>query len=244
MGLAVSAVVHLLALALYPSLDRGPADGTVPFVVPIIGEPAPGMRVVEIVTLDAAAEVERPPEPEEIAPVEAPVEAAPAPDLGERPGPGLVAPSPSVAERLRPFLGDPRLWVDLDPGLNVLTLSQILELELSGRIAEWQDSLASAIAAQRALTDWTYTDDEGKRWGISEGRIHLGDLTLPLPLAFGAPVGKRDEVNRRAWEWQELQRGAATGLVRESWKERAEAIRARRDRERAKARPDTSGVRR
>ena len=78
---------------------------------------------------------------------------------------------------------------------------------------------------------------------MSPGKLHLGDLTLPLPFAFGTPVGKRDEANRRVWEWEEIQRGAAAAAARESWKERAQAIRERRDRERAAARPDTSRTR-
>jgi hypothetical protein len=242
-GFAISALVHLIALLIYPSLQRLPAGGPVPLLPPIGGEPAQGMTVLRIVTVDATSESERPPEPEQITPVEQPAEAPAAPDVEERPGTGLVPPGPTVVERLRPFLANPRLWVELDPDLNELTLGQILELELAGRITEWQDSLESAIAAERALTDWTYTDGEGKRWGISEGKIYLGDLALPLPFAFGTPVGKRDEVNRRAWEWEEIQRGAASGAIRGSWKERAEAIRARRDRERARARPDTSGIR-
>jgi len=242
-GFAISAMVHVIALLLYPSLQRPPAGGPVPLLPPTGGERAQGMTVLRIVTVDATSEAERPPEPEEISPVEEPAAVPSAPDVDEGPGVGLVPPGPTVAERLRPFLINPRLWVELDPDLNELTLGQILELELAGRITEWQDSLESAIAAERALTDWTYTDGEGKRWGISEGKIYLGDLALPLPFAFGTPVGKRDEVNRRAWEWEEIQRGAASGAVRDSWKERAEAIRARRDRERARARPDTSGVR-
>ncbi len=242
-GLAISAAVHLIALWVYPSFERPRGGGPVPLLPPAGGASAQGMTVLRIITVEPSSEAERPPEPEAISPVEEPAGAPVAPDVDERPGPGLVPPGPSVAERLRPFLADPRLWVELDPDLNELTLGQILELELSGRIAEWQDSLESAIAAERALTDWTYTDGEGKRWGIAEGKIYLGDVALPMPFAFGTAVGKRDEVNRRAWEWEEIQRGAASGAMRDSWKERAQAIRARRDRERARARPDTSGVR-
>ncbi|MDP2958620.1 MAG: hypothetical protein Q8N53_19500 [Longimicrobiales bacterium] len=160
------------------------------------------------------------------------------------PGGGGRGGGTTAAERLRPRLQDARLWAPLSRDINELTTEQRLELELAGRIVDWQDSLAVAAEMERALTDWTTTDAQGKRWGVSPGKIHLGDVTLPLPFMFGTPVGRRDEVNRRAWEWEEISRGAATGEVRDSWKDRAQAIRERRDRDRAKPPPDTTRVRR
>jgi hypothetical protein len=62
-------------------------------------------------------------------------------------------------------------------------------------------------------------------------------------LNFGTPVGKRDETNRRVWEWDEIQRQSQRFLIEEAWKERAAATRARRDRERAAVRVDTLGIR-
>lgn len=202
------------------------------------------MTVVEITAADATEDPERPPDPTPVRDVDAPRVSPGRPQVGDPLGTGLVAPGPTAAERLRPVLGDRRLWAPLSREINDLTPEQIQELELAGRIAEWQDSLSAEGERQRALTDWTTTDAEGRRWGISEGKIHLGDVTLPLPFSFGTPVGKRDEANRRAWEWEEIQRGAETGQLRDSWKDRARAIRERRDRERSAPRPDTSGVRR
>lgn len=195
--------------------------------------------VLDIVPVEALDDPERPRNPVELRAIQGPAVRPGVPDLREGPGAVLVAPGPTAAERLQPRLEDPRLWAALDRALADLTLEQRLNLELQGRIAEWQDSLALAEEALRRGTDWTTTDGQGRRWGVSEGQLHLGDVTLPLPFAFGTPVGKRDEVNRRAWEWQEITRGAAGGEVRDSWKDRAQAIRERRDRERAQPRPDT-----
>jgi hypothetical protein len=197
------------------------------------------MVVLDIVAVDGPDDPERPRNPVELRAIQGPAVRPGVPDPREGPGAVLVAPGPSAAERLRPRLEDPRLWSALDRALADLTLEQRLNLELQGRIAEWQDSLALAEEALRRGTDWTTTDGQGRRWGVSEGQLHLGDVTLPLPFAFGTPVGKRDEVNRRAWEWEEITRGAAGGEVRDSWKDRAQAIRERRDRERAQPRPDT-----
>ncbi len=181
-------VVHVLAILAYtaarPIVPAGPIR---PFVSPRSEAARGGMRVIRlraVTTPDA-----RPDRPDEVAPTETPSVEPGVPDLNDVGGPGLVAPGPTAAERLRPHLSDGRIWAPLDPALNELTLEQRLELELAGDIADWQDSLAIAAEAQRALTDWTKTDAQGRKWGVSEGKLHLGDITLPLPFSFGTPVG-------------------------------------------------------
>ena len=243
-GLAVSAAVHIMVLLVYPRVMHLEVGAPPPFHIPSQSRPVDGMTVVEVVEVDDTELTERPPEPEQVREVAGPAVRAGVPDLAVPGEVGLVAPGPSAAERLRPRAGDPRLWAPLDAALNELTLEQRLQLELAWRIAEWQDSLSIAAAAEGALTDWTKTDSQGRKWGISEGQLHLGDITLPLPFSFGMAVGRRDEFRRKAWEWEEIQRGSATGELRDSWKDRARAIRERRDRERAQVKPDTSGVRR
>jgi hypothetical protein len=151
-----------------------------------------------------------------------------------------VPPAPTAAERLRPNLTDARLWAEPPPEFYELTLEQREELLLSARIVEWYDSVALVRAAEGRLTDWTFRDGSGGRWGVADGRMYLGDVSVPLPLNFGTPVGKRDEVNRLLWEYEEISRQSQRFLIEESWKERAAAIRARRDRERAAA-ADTIG---
>jgi hypothetical protein len=243
-GLAVSAAVHIVGLLLYPRVMHLEVGGPAPFRIPSAARPLEGMTVIEVVAVEEADAPARPAEPEQVREVEGPAVRPGVPDLGQPADVGLVAPGPTAAERLRPRAGDPRLWAPLDPMLNELTIEQRLQLEFAWRIAEWQDSLSMAAAAEGALTDWTKTDSQGRKWGISEGQLHLGDITLPLPFSFGMAVGRRDEFRRKAWEWEEIQRGSATGELRDSWKDRARAIRERRDRERAKVKPDTSGVRR
>jgi hypothetical protein len=246
-GLAVSAFVHLWVLAIYPRLARVDDVEYVrrPSAAPAVQ--AEGMRAIGLVPVEGIGAVPTPQDPVNVAPVPAPSpgDAARAPRVGDTYGPGLVPPGPTEAERFRPRLQDRRIWAPLDRGINDLTAEQRIELELQGRIAEWQDSMAAAAEADRALTDWTRTDAQGRKWGVSEGQLHLGDVTLPLPFEFGIPVGRRDEIRQRQWEWDEIARGAATGEVRDSWKDRARAIRERRDRERAQAAPpDTSRIRR
>ncbi len=106
-----------------------------------------------------------------------------------------------------------------------------MQLELTGKIEEWNDSVAQALAADVALTDWTTTDSQGRRWGFSPGQIHLGGITLPLPFYFGGNSWQREQAARRAWEDQDILRGTNVQALRSSWRERAEAIRRRRDRD-------------
>ncbi|MFQ5537054.1 MAG: hypothetical protein ACE5GJ_06335 [Gemmatimonadota bacterium] len=244
---AISAVIHLAVLVIYPRLGRREVVNPVPFVLPITGKAAQGMKAIQLVEVEETEEADRPPNPDLPRDLTGP-EVLPGEEAGSELSPEdvLVAPGPTAAERLRPNLRDARLWAPLDPAVTRLTLEQRLELELAGRLEAWRDSVLVAEEAERALTDWTYTDGEGKRWGVSPGKLHLGDVTLPLPFEFGVTPGQRDAAKRRAWEWEEVRRGAITGELRDSWKERAKAIRERRDRERreSRARPDTSGARR
>ena len=117
-----------------------------------------------------------------------------------------------------------------------------MRLTLAGRLEEWADSVAAALAVENALTDWTTTDANGGRWGVSPGKIHLGDITLPMPFYFGGNSWQREQAARRAWEDQDILNGAASAAARASWRERAEAIRRRKDRERrdVEVQPDTT----
>jgi hypothetical protein len=56
--------------------------------------------------------------------------------------------------------------------------------------------------------------------------------------SFGAAPGAARE---RAWVWDEIARQGASVAVQQTVRERMEAIRERRDRERAAERADTTG---
>jgi hypothetical protein len=149
-------------------------------------------------------------------------------------GPG--APGATPAERLQPGMTDERLWAPLPIEFRTLTLEQREELLIAGRFGAWNDSVAAAIAADAAWRDWTFTDGDGDRWGVADGQLHLGGLAIPLPLTFEAPAGQRDYLR----QFEEIQRQGANALVQQSVRERQEAIRARRDRERAETQANDS----
>ena len=186
------------------------------------------MQIVEVVT----PETEEPPDPVEIESPDDPDEAVEVADF-EVDQPVRFEPYMSAAERLRLSPGDLRLWVPPDPSLAAPTLEHFLEVELATAIRDANDSMAAAIAAEMAATDWTYTDDEGKRWGVSPGRIHLGGLTLPLPFGFGPPPDYNGDRSEMAFRIADINRAASRGAVLQSWKERREAMKKRREELRA-----------
>ena len=240
---AVSIAIHVLVLGLYPIYGTSEPENA-RLRGPTSTASSAALRLLRLIEMAQAADAERPDDPTEIDEIET-SELAPAPVILQRePGAELTPPPLTGAELLRPRLTDERVWRPIDPSLTDLTLQQREELALRGRIADWADSLAAAQAAEARLTDWTYTDSEGKRWGVADGKIYLGDVVLPGTHLFGVPVGKRDEVAQRQWQWDEIMRQTARYDVEESWSERQDAIRERRDRERAEALPDTTRFRR
>lgn len=254
-GLSVSVGVHLLLLVLYSGVSGPPTVSVAPS-----GEGSTELQGLELLNLVAQVEeeLERPEEPEEEETERQPIPVQPRPaapsdqpSQGGIPGAGQDEElGPTAAERLRvPLRTDRRLWAPMaSEEFGSVSMQRFLESDLAWRLGLWNDSVAMEAARQREGLDWTYTDGEGGRWGISPEGIHLGDVTLPLP-TFAPAYGAARE---RAFIDQELARGAASSLIWESLQERAEAIRERRDREREeersnptrlgprRARPDTT----
>jgi hypothetical protein len=230
-GFAVSLVLHLVAIAFYPLL----MDRLVPTVAPLdpleIETALPGIEVLDL------REVAEAPEPDAPAVAEDPTLVVVAPDLDPGDPEDEVDPAPpeirpSAAELLRPRMGDPRLWVPMDRDVTAMTDHERAELLLRGMIQSWNDSVAVAVALSDAARDWTYTDDEGRRWGLSPGRLHLGDFSIPLPFSFQGQTGLLEDRLQREWELQDLARAAQSAAIRETWAERAREIRRRMEEER------------
>ena len=236
----VSFVVHVLAVLMYPAVVRTLRPSAVSLSPPATSGPIQGSVVLRLIEIDETVDPERPEDPEEIEEIEADEADAETPLIEGLPTVILVPPGPTVAELLRPHRSDARLWAEPPPEFYALSMEQREELILADRIVEWYDSVAIARAATDRLTDWTFRDSDGGRWGIADGKIYLGDMAVPLPLNFGTPVGKRDETNRRMWEFDEIERQSQRFLIEQTWKQRSAAIRARRDRERAEAAPDST----
>jgi hypothetical protein len=236
-------VVHLTAIILYPKVLESIPRGVLPYGAASPALAPEGTRLVSLEEVPSQDEVE-PPSPEEEPEAEPAVDMAPGGIPSEdpaEPGGSEASTGLSAAERLRPQPGDPRLWAPVDPALTALTEEQILRLRLIAELEAMGDSAAAAEERARAAMDWTHTDEQGRKWGISPGKIHLGDITLPMPFGFSAPPSVREANQNRIWEWDDIEQGAVRGLTNQTLRQRAEAIRRRKDAER---RADTTGIRR
>jgi hypothetical protein len=241
-SLGISAVLHLLAVSLYPSFFSGIPEANPSYGGYLQPVDPTGTEIVNLVELPPDQD------PEDLAPPEEEPEITDPVTPATVQLPGLDAPTgaealpdrpvaPSAAERLRPRAGDLRYWAPVPEERTALTEEEVLRIRFMAQLEAANDS--AALAAQRAAdaTDWTYTDADGKRWGVTPGQLHLGGLTLPLPFGFGTSAAQRERAEDRLWAWDEIQRGAASGAVRNTWKERDKAIRERMN---AQRRPDTT----
>lgn len=231
-GLLVSLALHLVVLGIaggWLELDRSPPTPS----EPVIAEPPQGMRVVQLAEpTEREPDVPDLPEPEE-EPEPTPEGAAPVVEAeASRAEPDTL----TAADRLAPRVVDPRLWqpmvlIPRDPTI------EDVEARVGAAVEMLSDSaLAAAEAAIRAR-DWTVEDASGGRWGISPGKLHLGELTLPLPIWFAVDP-EADAASRRWWE---LDRQADRARILDSFEDRVRAIRERRDREREERRNAEGG---
>jgi hypothetical protein len=244
-SLGISALFHLGMVLLYPSLLVRAPVWSPPFGPSALPARPLGTELLNLQELPAEENPDVLP-PEEIPDTEVPAVEIRSPDVGagENPETDLLrslAPGPTAAERLRPRAGDLRLWAPVDPELTKLSETELMRLLLSAELEDLADSMAVAEELARRATDWTYTDDEGRKWGVSPGKLHLGDITIPLPFGFGVAPFTREQNAARLWAWDDINQAAGRKGVQDVWKERAEAIRRRMEAER---KPDTTGVRR
>lgn len=157
------------------------------------------------------------------------------PQAEPQPVAGGAATGPrSLRDRLAPTAPpNPLLFGPVD-GLPPPVGPDEVRARLAERVRAYNDSLALERFAAAKATDWTTTDKDGNRWGVSPGKLHLGKITLPLPLAFVPPAGRREEVNAKLRSYSEIEQGASRAEFKDSFEDRVKAIRARKDAERAK----------
>jgi hypothetical protein len=234
-GFGASAALHVVLILLYSVVitQWGPRETVVAVESESPSRNFSDMRVVQLIEIELPDPTVEPPEE----PFQPTAEIQPAiTDIGPPDAGGVDFDEPArgrrAAEVLRVRSSDERLWRQAMPELFELTDAERMQLQLAGRLEIWTDSVAQVVAAELALTDWTTTDDQGRKWGVSPGKLHLGDITLPLPFYFQGNSWQREQASRRAWEDQDILNGANVQALQSSWRERAEAIRRRRDRDR------------
>lgn len=230
-GLVISALVHVVVIGIVGALLHQPPADRRARAVPILAEPPAGMRAVNLSPVPAGAGAEpvtdpRRPEREEV------VVIAPTPDptSPERPAPDDL----TAADRLAPRLVDPRLWRPMVLIPREPTLADV-QARLDAALELLSDSALAETERRVRATDWTVTDADGGRWGISPGWLHLGKLKLPLPVYV-------EEWNPERGEWYDLEAQVDRARFVESFEDRVKAIRERRERERSERRPEDGGA--
>lgn len=232
-GFGVSVVVHAALLLSYAFLSQNEEPRVVIIPVAPVADVATGVRVLRVVEV-AATELGDPLDPDPIEDVDPPDIDVEIPDLAEDIGVFIAERYRSVAERLRLSEGDPRLWAPIAPEFLKASNQDVLQARLAILVSEGNDSVLAEAHALARSTDWTFTDEEGKRWGLSPGMIHLGDITVPLPFGFGAPYDYNGERAEMAFRVNDIQRAAGSLAARQSWRDRVEAMKRRREERRAR----------
>lgn len=236
-GLVVSAVLHVLALGILGGLLEAPRSGRPARPVPYMVEPPPGMRAVNVTPVAGEAPSLREPrtplaDQEEEVSVRRRDPSAPA--AAPTPAP-RVADGRSAADRLAPRLIDARLWRPM-----ILVPREPTLADVQARIAAAAELLSdSALADAEAkirATDWTVKDADGGRWGISPGKLHLGKLTLPLPISYAEGYDPARD------EYYDLQAQVDRTRFLESFEDRVRKIRERRERERRERQEEDGGT--
>lgn len=156
---------------------------------------------------------------------------------GERAG---AAAGGSSAGRLGGGWRDPRLIPaprELPPERELSDHERYMA-QLEARLGVWNDSVAGDAERARRATDWTRTDKNGKKWGVSPGKIHLGGITLPTPVGFAPSPAREEEGRERTRQRAEIDRQVDDAARRAAREEQKRSARERADRERAERRGD------
>ena len=149
------------------------------------------------------------------------------------------------AERLRPRIGDPRLWIPYPdrPFPERLTGPYArADSAVRALLREWLDSLTLTDEERRRATEWTVGEGD-KKWGISAEGLHLGDITIPIP--FGALFGQSMSPNAQkaramVRDFNEIRQQDIDTDIRKAREEALEGIRRRTKEELERRKRDTT----
>ncbi|HKJ93712.1 MAG TPA: hypothetical protein VJ957_11105 [Longimicrobiales bacterium] len=231
-GIVVSVLLHALLFVLFSRVFLVPTPALSPGRLPPQRTRLPGMQVLNITpTQNAPTVPQAAPQRQPIPKPEAqPRPQARPPQQAAPPRSAEGRPPLSPAERLRPTMGDARLWAPVQvpaAGEEAPNIEDV-KARIAARLQLLNDSALAAAEAAAKATDWTFTDKNGEKWGITPGKLHLGKITLPLPLALPPPTG---DAGKREADWAAIRDQAAREAARENFKDRVKAIRARKEKE-------------
>lgn len=253
-ALVISLAAHLAVLFLLGRQLEMPDPGYDEAVRPE-PRPAPGLRItrVRVQEPEEARPVPRPPrpvrpEPEPQEPEETAEEEAADEETDEAPADEEAEERRiSNVEALTPREGDPRLWRefwDEEVARRYLGQGTRADSALRAILGTYLDSLRLSEEQLRQARDWTWTDEGGERWGISPDGIHLGNVTIPLPVGqLLQPTGpKRRELERELRDLRAIRRQEAIEEAQQTREERIEAMEEKAREEQEGSPADTTGT--
>lgn len=197
------------AAAVDSILARAPTDVAFPDRVPATIPAAPGLRGAP---------------------------AGPGAPGGAVPGAGAGLPRTGPGG-LGPEYGDRRLVVPAqEVAARELTPLERYQRHFEQRIQALNDSLSGEAERRRRANDWTFTDAEGRRWGLDEnGLVVAGQSLKGLPVPNPIPRSARDredEARRERDQRAEIDRQADQTERDRYLRERGRAMREREDQRR------------
>jgi hypothetical protein len=183
------------------------------------------------------------PEPPDIVAPSVVPEGVPEPPA-ERPrtegGAGPVVGRGGPARGIVPSYSDPRLWTG--PSARVVAPKSASDRLDSVIVAEVESHLDSVNAntPRRRPTDWTF-ERGGKKYGLDENKIYLGDFSIPSAVLALLPLNT--QANPTAYEREralnamhrDIQYHAQRAMNDDEFRERVKRIRERKERERREA---------
>ncbi|MEO6526443.1 MAG: hypothetical protein ABIP93_07455 [Gemmatimonadaceae bacterium] len=154
-----------------------------------------------------------------------------------------------VTTGIVPSDADPRLAVDAKffyPASK--THGQRVDSAVKASIGAYNDSVARAYAsAGKQPGDWTFKDDNGRKWGVDGNKIYLGKFAIPSAVLAALPIriqgnpgeGLSDRLapSRRA----DVALHAQSQLHDQEFKTAVKRIRERKERERREKEKDNEG---
>lgn len=199
---------------------------------------------------DGRAPAENPSDVQPLAPIVAPADvpsgvptapSAPAEDPG---GIGPLTGGGGPTRGVRPSFNDRRIWLPHAEVIHApavpLTRTDSMRVELAERIVAFEDSLRRADPQGRAPGDWTF-DIGGKKYGIDQRMIRLGDFSIPTALlalmpmnAQGNPIARERNL-RLGWMRAEIMEQASRVQRDDEFRQAVRDLRARKERERREA---------
>lgn len=166
-----------------------------------------------------------------------------APPTAAEGGSGPLVGGGGPTKGVRPSYADPRIWIPTGPVVRgPKSPTQRLDSAIMAGIQQLEDSLEKLPAGKKA-GDWTVTRN-GKKYGIDQGLIHLGNFSLPTALLALLPINAQAnpvamERDRRLSQIRgEILEQAAKMARDDEFRAAVKELRQRRERERAKKAAD------